>query len=159
MDASPRARHQVVAGLKEDCAWRTLLPEHNSKRKVVITEATSGLEEASTQEFAGAGGLEAISARCEQLLEELERQWESAGVQCLDVPVRAGTQRHMGKLSPAAVSRLLGVFVNQAEGGAVGRFLDVSFQNNGDNGSKRLAKALGWLSVGLGAAEIFARGG
>ena len=77
--------------------------------------------------FAGEGASVVLAARREQLLDDLARECEATGGRALAVPTDVSRQEEVGALARAAVSQFgrIDVWVNNAGGGALGRFEDV----------------------------------
>ena len=101
-------------------------------RVAVITGASSGFGKGTALAFAHAGASVVLAARREQLLEDLARECEAAGVQALAIPTDVGIQQDMEHLAQAAVSRFnrIDVWVNNAGVGAIGRFLEVPLSDH-----------------------------
>jgi short chain dehydrogenase len=73
-----------------------------------------------------------VSARREQLLEELVRECESAGGRALAVPADASNRADVEQLSKAAISQFgrVDVWVNNTGTGALGRFEEVPLEEH-----------------------------
>lgn len=91
---------------------------------VVITGASSGFGRGAALKFAEAGASVVVSARRDQLLEEVARECEQAGGRALAVPADVSSEADMTVLARAAVSEFgrIDVWVNNAGTGALGRF-------------------------------------
>jgi short-subunit dehydrogenase len=91
---------------------------------VVITGASSGFGKGAALRFAQAGASVVVSARREQVLEELVRECESAGGRALAVPADVSNRADVEQLSKTATSQFgrVDVWVNNAGTGALGRF-------------------------------------
>ncbi len=94
---------------------------------VVITGASSGFGKGSALAFAQAGASVVLAARRDGLLEELARECEASGGHALAVPTDVGVEGEMQYLAQSAVAQFgrIDVWVNNAGGGALGRFEDV----------------------------------
>ena len=94
---------------------------------VVITGASSGFGKGAARKFAAAGASVVLAARRGQLLEDLARECEAAGGHALAVPTDVSKQADVEALAQAAVAQFgrVDVWVNNAGGGALGRFEEV----------------------------------
>ena len=94
---------------------------------VVVTGASSGFGKGAAREFAAAGASVVLAARRDQLLEELARGCEAAGGRALAVHTDVSKQADVEHLAQAALSQFgrIDVWVNNAGGGALGRFEEV----------------------------------
>ena len=104
------------------------MTEQELKGKVVaVTGASSGFGKGASLKFAGAGASVVLAARREQLLDDLARECQAAGGRALAVPTDVSRQEDVEALARAAVSQFgrIDVWVNNAGGGALGRFEDV----------------------------------
>jgi NAD(P)-dependent dehydrogenase (short-subunit alcohol dehydrogenase family) len=91
---------------------------------VVITGASSGFGKGAALRFAQAGASVIVSARREEVLEELVRECESAGGRALAVPADVSSRADVEQLSKAAISQFghVDVWVNNAGTGGAGPF-------------------------------------
>ena len=94
---------------------------------VVITGASSGFGRGAAIEFARAGTAVVLSARRDQLLEEVARECEEAGEPALVAPADVSSEADVAVLAQAAIDEFgrIDVWVNNAGTGALGRFEDV----------------------------------
>jgi short-subunit dehydrogenase len=96
-------------------------------RVVVITGASSGFGKGAALKFARAGASVVLSARREQVLEELAGECKAAGGQALPVPADVSQREDVEHLAKTAVSQFghIDVWVNNAGSGALGRFEEI----------------------------------
>lgn len=94
---------------------------------VVITGASSGFGRGAAVKFAQAGASVVVSARRDQLLEEVARECEAAGGRALAVPADVSSESDVALLARAARTEFgrIDVWVNNAGAGALGRFEEV----------------------------------
>jgi short-subunit dehydrogenase len=99
---------------------------------VVITGASSGFGKGAALRFAQAGASVIVSARREQVLEELVRECESAGGRALAVPADVSSRADVEQLSKTTTSQFgrIDVWVNNAGTGALGRFEEVPLEEH-----------------------------
>jgi short-subunit dehydrogenase len=99
---------------------------------VVITGASSGFGKGAAVKFARAGASVVLSARREQLLDELARECESAGGHALAVPADVSNREHVEQLAKTAISQFgrIDVWVNNAGTGTLGRFEEVPLEEH-----------------------------
>ncbi len=94
---------------------------------VVITGASSGFGKGAALAFAQAGASVVLAARRDALLDELARECEAAGGHALAVHADVGVEQEVEYLAQSAVAQFgrIDVWVNNAGGGALGRFEEV----------------------------------
>lgn len=99
---------------------------------VVITGASSGFGRGAALKFATAGASVVLSARREQVLDELTRECESAGGRALAVPADVSHREDVEHLAKTAISQFgrFDVWVNNAGTGALGRFEEVPLEEH-----------------------------
>lgn len=99
---------------------------------VVITGASSGFGKGAARKFAAAGASVVLAARREGLLEELARECEAAGGKALAVRTDVSRKDEVAHLAQAALSQFgrIDVWVNDAGGGALGRFEEVPLEDH-----------------------------
>jgi NAD(P)-dependent dehydrogenase (short-subunit alcohol dehydrogenase family) len=94
---------------------------------VIVTGASSGFGKASALRFAQKGASVVLAARRDNLLDELARACEAAGVRALAVPTDVTKQDEVKNLAETTLEKFgrIDVWVNNAGAGAVGRFEDI----------------------------------
>lgn len=94
---------------------------------VVITGASSGFGKGAALAFAQQGASVVLAARRDDLLDETARACEAAGGHALAVHTDVSVESDMLALAQAAVAQYgrIDVWVNNAGGGALGRFEEV----------------------------------
>ncbi len=94
---------------------------------VVITGASSGFGKGSALAFAKAGASVVLAARRDVLLDEVARECEASGGHALAVHTDVSVEEEVMFLAQAAVAQFgcIDVWVNNAGGGALGRFEEV----------------------------------
>lgn len=94
---------------------------------VVLTGASSGFGKGSALAFAQAGASVVLAARRDALLDEVARECEAAGGHALVVHTDVSREQEVMALAQAAVAQFgrIDVWVNNAGGGALGRFDEV----------------------------------
>jgi short-subunit dehydrogenase len=99
---------------------------------VLITGASSGFGKGAALRFAQAGASVIVSARREQVLEELVRECESAGGRALAVPADVSSRADVERLSKTTTSQFgrIDLWVNNAGTGALGRFEEVPLEEH-----------------------------
>jgi short-subunit dehydrogenase len=91
---------------------------------VVITGASSGFGKGAALKFAEQGANLVLAARRAELLEELARECEGAGVKAIAVPTDVSRREDVERVGDAALRGFgrIDVWVNDAGVGALGRF-------------------------------------
>lgn len=99
-------------------------------RAVVITGASSGIGRATARAFARRGARLALCARGEEALSETVRECRELGAIAIGVPTDVRDPEAVRRLALMAAQTFggIGVWVNNAGGGAVGRFWEVPLQ-------------------------------
>jgi len=94
---------------------------------VVITGASSGIGKGTALKFAQAGASVVLAARRDVLLDELARECEAAGGHALAVHTDVSVETEVEYLAQSAVAQFgrIDVWVNNAGGGALGRFEEI----------------------------------
>jgi len=94
---------------------------------VVITGASSGFGKGAARKFALQGASVVLAARREYLLQDLADVCEQAGGRALVVPTDVTQEAEVAELAERAVSEFsrIDTWVNNAGGGALGRFEDI----------------------------------
>ena len=94
---------------------------------IVITGASSGFGRGAAVQFARAGASVVLAARREQVLDDVARECEAAGGRALAVPTDVSKSAEVETLAKTAVEKFgrIDVWVNDAGGGALGRFEEV----------------------------------
>ncbi len=94
---------------------------------VVITGASSGFGRGAAIKFAQAGASVVVSARREQILDEVVRDCEVAGGRALAIPADVSNEPDVQQLAEETISQLgrIDVWVNNAGTGSLGRFDEV----------------------------------
>ena len=102
---------------------------HNdvSGKVIVITGASSGFGKGTALQLAGKGAHLVLAARRDNLLEELARQCEAQGGRAIAVQTDVSKQADVEQLAQTALSTFgrIDVWINDAGGGAIGRFEEV----------------------------------
>lgn len=98
-----------------------------SGKVVVITGTSSGIGKGAARDYAKAGASVVLAARRGELLDELAREIEGTGGKALAVPTDVSKQSEVEALAQAALTKFgrIDVWVNNASGGALGRFEDI----------------------------------
>ncbi|MBM6596490.1 SDR family oxidoreductase [Microvirga pudoricolor] len=93
---------------------------------VVITGASSGIGRAAARAFAGQGASVVLAARREDLLREVARECQRAGVRAVTVPTDVTVPEAVEELAQAALDAFGGVdvWINNAGTGVFGPFTD-----------------------------------
>ena len=94
---------------------------------VVITGASSGFGKGAALKFAAEGALVVLAARRGELLETLARECEAAGGRALAVATDVSKREEVERLFQSALSHFgrIDVWVNNAGGGALGKFEEI----------------------------------
>ena len=99
---------------------------------VVITGASSGFGKGTALQLAGGGAYLVLAARRDSLLEELAQQCQAQGGQAIAVHTDVSKPEDMQQLAQTAVSTYgrIDVWINDAGGGAIGRFEEVPLEKH-----------------------------
>ena len=98
-----------------------------SGKVVVITGASSGFGKGTALQLAGRGAKLVLAARRDNLLEELAQQCQAQGGEAIAVHADVSKQADVEQLAQTALSTFgrIDVWINNAGGGAIGRFEEV----------------------------------
>ena len=98
-----------------------------SGKVIVITGASSGFGRGASVQFAKAGASVVLAARRGHVLDDVARECEAAGGLALAVPTDVSKEGEVEALAQAALAKFgrIDIWVNNAGGGALGRFEEV----------------------------------
>ena len=99
---------------------------------VVITGASSGFGKGTALALAKGGASVVLAARREELLDELAVECRAAGGQALAVPTDVSQQADVADLAQQTIAAFgrIDVWINNAGGGAIGRFEEVPLEKH-----------------------------